>query len=190
VSLREAVADKHEKAEQSNFAKKLLDGSLSTDHYAFYLTQMLAVYSMLEHQVALAGHFDGLNGLARCRSILEDLKELCPTKHYSLLSSTNEYVNYLSKLLEDENFSKKILAHLYVRHMGDLHGGQIIAKKVSGEGRFYKFNDRQELIKKLREKLSDDLAEEANVAFDYVIKIMEELDECSLDEVNTDTEFI
>lgn len=190
MSLREAVAEKHEKAEHTMFAKNLLGGTLSTEQYAFYLAQMLEVYSILEHQAAVAGHFDGLNGLARCRAILEDLKELCPNKHYAILKSTAEYVEYLGNLSEDKEFSKKILAHLYVRHMGDLHGGQIIAKKVSGEGRFYKFNDRQELVKKLREKLSDDLADEANIAFDFVIKIMEELNECSLDEVNTNKEFI
>lgn len=190
MSLREAVFEKHEEAEKLEFSKKLLNGSLDKDRYSFYLAQMLEVYSILEHQAVLAGHFDDFNGLARVRAIYEDLKELAPNKFYSVLESTRNYAEYLINLSEDENFNKKILAHVYVRHMGDLYGGQIISKSVPGKGRFYQFDDRKGLIAKLREKLSDDLADEANVAFEFVINIMKELDECSLAEVDTNKEFV
>jgi hypothetical protein len=59
--------------------------------------------------------------------------------------------------------------------MGDLFGGQIIAKKVPGSGKFYEFKDRERLIFLVRSKITDDLANEALTAFDYSISIMKEL---------------
>ena len=77
-----------------------------------------------------------------------------------------------------------MLAHLYVRHMGDLYGGQMIKKKVPGSGKFYEFTNREELITNIRAKLTDDLGEEANVAFQHAINIMRELNEWCLEYAN------
>jgi heme oxygenase len=190
MSLKDLTAEKHADAERTAFAAKLLSGSITDDEYAAYLTQMMSVYAVLEHQAALCGHMDGLAGLGRCRAIHEDLKEICPDKFFSVLPSTRQYVEYLETLVDSENGSKKLLAHLYVRHMGDLYGGQMIAKKVPGSGKFYKFNNRSELISKIREKLTDDLGDEANVAFDFAINIMKELNECSLEQIDPSKELI
>jgi heme oxygenase len=59
--------------------------------------------------------------------------------------------------------------------MGDLYGGQIIAKRVPGQGRFYKFNNAEKLKEQIRAELTDDLGDEARVAFEWAIKIMREL---------------
>ena len=59
--------------------------------------------------------------------------------------------------------------------MGDLYGGQIIAKRVPGQGRFYKFKDADKLKEQIRAELTDDLGDEARVAFEWAIKIMREL---------------
>jgi heme oxygenase len=69
--------------------------------------------------------------------------------------------------------------------MGDLYGGQIIAKRVPGQGRFYKFKDADKLKEQIRAELTDDLGDEARIAFVWAIKIMRELNnESSL--VHTD----
>ena len=68
-----------------------------------------------------------------------------------------------------------LFAHVYVRHTGDLYGGKIIARLVPGTGRMYAFDDRPGLIKKINERLTEDLADEANLAFDYFIKIFNQL---------------
>jgi heme oxygenase len=59
--------------------------------------------------------------------------------------------------------------------MGDLFGGQIIAKRVPGAGRFYQFKDPDKLKEQIRSELTDDLGDEARVAFEWSIKIMKEL---------------
>ena len=67
------------------------------------------------------------------------------------------------------------MAHVYVRHMGDLYGGKIIAKLVPGSGNMYQFDDRPGLIKAFNQKLTLDLKDEALVAFDYFNEIFTDL---------------
>jgi hypothetical protein len=76
------------------------------------------------------------------------------------------------------------MAHIYVRHMGDLSGGQMIAKKVPGSGRYYQFEDVDVLKNKIRERLSDELAEEANLAFDFSIAMFQQLMELDIVKYN------
>jgi heme oxygenase len=64
------------------------------------------------------------------------------------------------------------MAHVYVRHMGDLFGGQMLAKLLPGSNNFYKFDNIQSLVKGIREKIDVSLAEEANVAFDHNINMI------------------
>jgi len=70
----------------------------------------------------------------------------------------------------------KLMAHIYVRHMGDLSGGQMIAKRVPGLGRYYKFDaDVNEYKEKIREKINDSMAEEAKICFDYATELFKDM---------------
>jgi len=185
MSLKELTKEKHQDAERTEFAKLLLSGKISKETYALYLAQMLEVYGKLEYHCAKAGLLTDLPGLGRALNIFEDIKELdVPLSNLKLLEATQKYSEYLFSLAEDESKHHLLMAHLYVRHMGDLYGGQMIAKKVPGSGKFYEFRNRDELIGKIREKLTDDLGDEANVAFDHAIAIMKELNESSLEHSN------
>jgi heme oxygenase len=182
MSLKELTKQKHQDAERTEFAGLLLSGNISKELYARYLAQMLEVYGKLEYHCAKAGLLSDLPGLGRAMNIFEDIKELdVPIENLKLLESTSQYSEYLFNLAEDESKHRLLMAHLYVRHMGDLYGGQMIAKKVPGSGKFYEFRNRAELIEKIRSKLDDSLGEEANVAFDHAIAIMKELNESSLE---------
>jgi len=64
------------------------------------------------------------------------------------------------------------MAHLYVWHMGDMFGGQMIKKVVPGSHRNLEFQDIPTLMTNIRAKLDDSMADEANVAFDWAIKMM------------------
>jgi heme oxygenase len=61
--------------------------------------------------------------------------------------------------------------------MGDLNGGLIIKKQVAhvSNGAFYEFDNPDALKTQIREELTDDLGDEARVAFEYAIKIMRDL---------------
>jgi heme oxygenase len=67
------------------------------------------------------------------------------------------------------------MAHIYVRHMGDLAGGQMIAKKVPGSGKYYQFEDPDALKAAIRERLDDSMSEEAKVCFDFATRFFKEM---------------
>jgi heme oxygenase len=70
---------------------------------------------------------------------------------------------------------KKLMAHIYVRHMGDLAGGQMIAKRVPGQGKYYQFADPEGLKAAIRERLSDDMADEAIICFAFAKQLFDEM---------------
>jgi heme oxygenase len=95
----------------------------------------------------------------------ENQPPICPV--------VTEYIQYILSIKDDP---KKLLAHLYVRHFGDLSGGQMIAKRVPGGGKMYQFDGDPESIKNiLRAKLDDSLADEAIVCFDFAGKLFEQM---------------
>jgi heme oxygenase len=178
MSLREITKDLHTEAEKTNFAKLLLTGKISTELYTNYLYQMIAAYGPVEFGCKVLGYFDNLPGVERLPGIYQDFIELRdPNTHYTFLPATLAYNNYVLGLLNEPSTKHLIKAHLYVRHMGDLYGGQYIAKTVPGSGKFYQFDDVEGLRNAIREELTDDLGDEARVAFKWAIKIMKELHE-------------
>jgi heme oxygenase len=139
------------------------------------------MYSRLERLSVEVGILDGIHEIQRSIQIGKDLNEL-ESKYGFVdvppLSTTVSYIKYLNKISKDP---EKLLAHIYVRHMGDLSGGQIIKRFVPGSGNHYVFaTDVNELKEKVRAKLHDGLADEAKVCFNMIKTFMEEL-ETSLD---------
>lgn len=175
MSLRDITKDLHTDAERTLFAKKLVTGSLTTEEYANYLWQMVLVYNGIEVAANSQGMLKNLPDIERAHKIYQDCIELVgPNHQLKWLPATVDYYQYLLAL----NYSDRkhlIKAHMYCRHMGDLFGGQMIAKKVSGQGRFYQFKDPEALKAAIRAELTDDLGDEARVAFEWAIKLMKAL---------------
>lgn len=175
--LREFTNAKHREAEAKPFVQYLLGGTITEPHYVMYLQQMFPVYAILEYYAELAGLIQDLPDLKRSNHILQDLAELSsgyPTKKYD---STNRYRKRIEELYYDPEKQHLLMAHIYVRHMGDLYGGKIIAKKVPGSGLAYQFEDRPALIKALDAKLTTELIDEALIGFDLSMGIFDELQE-------------
>lgn len=84
-----------------------------------------------------------------------------------------DYHNYLLSISKEP---EKIMAHLYTWHMGDMFGGQMIKKIVPGSHRSLEFEDARTLMTNIRAKLDDSMADEANVAFDWAIRMMRDYD--------------
>jgi hypothetical protein len=59
--------------------------------------------------------------------------------------------------------------------MGDLAGGQMIAKRVPGSGKYYQFENPDALKTAIRERLNDDMADEAKVCFKYAEEMFKEM---------------
>lgn len=178
MSLKELTAEAHRQAETHPFVKLIFSGNITKEQYARYLLNQQYCYAVLEAFANDAGILDDLPGICRADKIQEDLVELevdvpdLPT--FKVTESVNDYFNHLGTIKDDP---QKLLAHIYVRHMGDLFGGQMIAKKVPSSGKFYQFENPDELKTAIRAKLDDSLAEEALVCFSYATKLFDELAE-------------
>mgnify|MGYP000214984704 CR=1 FL=1 len=166
-NLKELTRAHHDNAERTEFADLLLSGEISPKLYQEYLHAQLQNYKALEGAVSVPME---LEPIFRSTAIEEDLQEI--EALYDLeeveddLPSTREYVKHIHTLSEDAN-NDGLIAHLYVRHFGDAHGGQIIKRNVPGSGLMYEFEDRRELITLTRELLHDGMADEAKKCFDF-----------------------
>ena len=176
MSLRELTAEKHRDAERTEFVKELLGGSITEERYATFLFNLHPIYHVLESFAMINGSMDGLDDLCRANSIYEDYLELWKdTKPPELCPTVDRYLKYIKDELAPN--PDRLFAHVYVRHMGDLAGGQMIAKRVPGSGTMYKFENGEELKNKIRSKLNDTMGDEANVAFDFAISLMKDMNE-------------
>ena len=192
MSLREITKDLHHEAETTKFAKLLLSGKISKEDYANYLYQLVLIYPIIEMGNQVLGNLEKLSGIERSFNIYQDFIEIAGKNHsYKWLPQTIAYHNYLLDLLHDQERKSLIKAHLYCRHMGDLNGGQIIKKQVAhiSKGKFYDFKNPDELKVAIRSELTDDLGDEARIAFEWAIKMMRELyNEPSLEQINRNSE--
>jgi heme oxygenase len=89
-----------------------------------------------------------------------------------LTDSTLDYGKYVKDNLKSK---EDFMAHVYVRYLGDLRGGQMISKKVPGSGKYYEFESPNELATSIYSQLNDDMAEEAKKVFDYATRLFIEM---------------
>jgi heme oxygenase len=176
MSLKELTAEAHKLAETQPFVKKIFSGTITKEEYARYLLNQELTYTVLEVFANDVGLLDDLPGIHRASKIQEDLVELeadvPELPNMKIAEATIEYHKHLASIKDDP---KKLMAHIYVRHMGDLFGGQMIATRVPGSGNYYKFENADTLKTAIRTKLDDSLAEEALVCFKFATQLFEEL---------------
>jgi heme oxygenase len=174
-NLKELTWEHHKAAERQAFVKELF-GGISEERYATFLFNLHPIYNTLEMFAMLHGIFDGYPELRRAPRIHADYGELWREefKQPALLKCVREYMDHLMSIKDDK---EKIMAHVYVRHMGDLSGGQMIAKKIPGSGTMYEFDKPvDELKEHIRSQINDDMADEAKLAFDYATRLFQEME--------------
>lgn len=180
MSLKELTAEKHKSAERQEFVKVMFSGNIHPDFYATFLANQHPMYEFLEIHAMFHRLVAGMpEEVRRAPAILEDLQELWNKEEKpKLLPVVDEYLKHIT-ILSTTN-PQKLMAHIYVRHMGDLAGGQMIAKRVPGSGKFYQFENPDLLKKLIRDRIDDSLAEEANVCFDFAVKTFQQLMELDI----------
>lgn len=171
--LREHTQQKHQAVEDLPFVQYLLRGNISQAHYVVYLAEMHKIYHCLETLATKAGLLDNLPELPRTDRIWQDLQELDSTYTKDATDSTKLYLNHLENVYLAN--PDQLFAHVYVRHLGDMYGGKLIARAVPGTGRWYEFENRADLIKRFNSQIHIGLAPEANTAFDHFANIFQDL---------------
>jgi heme oxygenase len=164
MTLREATAELHSKAEKMEFNQRMFRGELSNDEYLNYLIQQSYIFEEIENRDL--PH----DGLKRLSAIQEDINELGGYK-FPILKSTSDYFIYLGDCNQEQ-----LNAHIYLNYLALMFGGQMMKSKVPGSGKMYEFEgDKNQIIASIRMIQKDEWAEEVNKGFQYIINILDEL---------------
>jgi len=174
MSLKELTHEAHRNAETQPFVKILFSGKINPGLYAAYLKNQHPCYEILEVCAMPHGLLSGLPDMRRAPAILADYLELHNNedREPTILPAVESYIKYILSIKDDP---KRLMAHLYVRHMGDLAGGQMIAKRIPGSGKMYQFTDPNALKTAIRERLDDSMADEAKVCFKYAEEMFKDM---------------
>ena len=179
-NLKDLTWEHHKDAERQDFVKVLMSGKIHPEFYATYLWNQHLKYDLLEALISVTGKINHIPDLYRKQYILKDYLELWPHEDPpKTMQSTYNYVAHLKNIMTD---AQALLGHVYVLHMGDLSGGQMIARKAPGEGRMYKFEgDVKETKELLRALTNDDMADEARACFEFSTQLFKDLMELDVE---------
>lgn len=114
----------------------MINDSVTRTGYALYLRNLFEVYSALEACLAdsseLADRFP-LSTIYRRQAIASDLRRLVGSDWQSSLSVLASALDYRYRIeeLARRRAGAALVAHAYVRYLGDLSGGQLLARRLA-----------------------------------------------------------
>jgi hypothetical protein len=165
--LKEATHIKHKEVERKPFNVRMFKGQLTNEQYGWYLRSQLGIFRALEDNFEFPHE-----GLKRIEAVAFDLMSLGINELVCDIA-TREYAAYLRGLSqEDAN------AHIYLNYLAIMFGGQMMKKATPGPGKMYEFENMKECMESVRAIQKDEWAREVNKGFDFMIKIMENLEGC------------
>ena len=175
MALKDLTAEKHKEAESTPFMKAVFKKTLPSSLWADWTYQKTLFYGGIEGAAGSCGLLHDLPDIRRAFYLYLDFEDLWG-KNNTRPNYRPVTVDYYNYILSISSNSEKIMPHLYVWHMGDMFGGQMIKKIVPGPHRNLEFKDTNTLMTNIRAKLNDSMADEANLAFDWAIKMMRDYD--------------
>ncbi|KAI8093687.1 heme oxygenase-domain-containing protein [Halteromyces radiatus] len=140
--MREGTKVVHRAAETSVFTRRFLKGDITREEYGRYILSLYFVYQKMEallqqhkdHPAVKLIHFP--TELNREQALLQDLeffygkegaiKQVTDTKNVT--PAVKSYVDAMEQACAKE--PALLIAHSYSRYLGDLSGGQILAKRL------------------------------------------------------------
>mgnify|MGYP005745621135 FL=1 len=185
LDIKEITMEHHKNAERQEFVRILMSGNIDEKLYATYLYNQFQCYSVLEKYGLHNSLFRDTPGLLRAEHIHYDYRSLWTDigSPPEITESTKEYIDHIESI-QDE--AMKLYAHIYVRHLGDLSGGQMIMKKTPGPNRYYKFKHKEvgdyrrivkETINSYLNVYEHSVVPEAMFCFESATKLFKEMKE-------------
>jgi heme oxygenase len=132
--LKLATAALHRQVERSGLMRRILAGDFVHADYVALLHDLAALYGALEAALARHASHPWLatvidRALFRTEALHLDLQALPPAARVALTPAAAAYVVRLHWL--DQHDPGRLLAHAYVRYLGDLSGGQVVQRIVA-----------------------------------------------------------
>lgn len=189
--MRERTTALHAAAERSGIVAALFGGHASQPAYALYLRNLLPAYQAME----LTNPAFAQPCLYRAKSIIADLDELIGADWPAILPLLPSAETYAARVMLARG-GPLLIAHCYTRYLGDLNGGQLLARRLQllfGRSfsalRFTDFPDADTLRRTYRDRLDDagrlladpaSVVEEAAVAFQLNIDLSLDLEKAAV----------
>jgi len=133
--LRSDTKRLHTQAERSGVMGALLRGACPRPTYAAMIASLAVIYEALERQLEVNAAHPAiaplqLPGLARHATLRADLEALAAldTHHAVPADEACAYAAHLDQLGADD--PALLIAHAWLRYLGDLNGGQIVGRIV------------------------------------------------------------
>lgn len=195
LAMRDGSRAEHDAAEQSPFISELLAGRVNTDGYVDYLMRLQMIYTAIEDAVRahredplVAAVYDP--ALERHRALAADLEHWASGTRWQVNSAAAQaYQDRIARA----DWTGALVAHHYVRYLGDLSGGQAIGRMLDrafglgGAGlSFYDFPMRPKPYKDAYRARLDELglSSRENVRIVDEVKIAFGLNQAVFDELS------
>lgn len=181
IDIREATLEHHRLAEQQKFVQTLMSGKIHPRLYATFLYNLSHCYAALEKWSQYQGLLDQLPDIARAEKLAHDCQYLWTriTPQPEVTESTRRYIAHIDSIRREP---AKLFAHVYVRYLGDLYGGQMIKTKTPGVNTCLDFENAKELIQVIRDTVGNYMRTdpgvviaEAKICFEYATELFKEM---------------
>ena len=138
TELRHSTAKAHQSAEGASFIKTLLLGHCSEKAYIHYLWALRKVYAALESALTENKNNEYVSRiylpeLFRSDTLNVDFQKWNPSSEVEATQLLNDAVQAYTGHIQNLSETKPglLVAHAYVRYLGDLAGGQTVGKQVA-----------------------------------------------------------
>lgn len=166
TDLKTLTREIHAAAENNPMSQMLVSGDMTIEEWATFLRNQLEAYQALEGRKLIQ-----LADVLRVPRITADIESTgVDISKIKVVPATWRYAEYVRSLPDH-----LVWSHIYVRYMGDAHGGQMIKKASRFSTNLLDFTDRVAVIKYLREHTADADPDEAIIAFKWVMDIYSEM---------------
>lgn len=135
--LRNGTRDLHRVAERSGLMRQVLAGDVDREVYCRLLRSLHAIYQRLEPALERHGADEPVSqvhlpGLSRTTALEADLDSLHGGDWRHAIAPTAAALSYVEQLRRlDESDPPLLVAHSYVRYLGDLSGGQVLGRVIA-----------------------------------------------------------
>lgn len=147
TQLKKAGSKLHREVELAPISQAMFQATVTEEGYIDYLACLREIYQQLEEELRVNGESPVISpliipGMFRFSYIEKDLAEFGATERepHSLALKYKDHLRYLG-----EYQPHRLIAHAYLRYLGDLFGGMMIARKLEnrfeGKLNFYDFSE-------------------------------------------------